>query len=60
MKSQRSACKQAIVTEDLRAEDCFSTSLASLAGVLVTRRAAPEMRNNIDSRERQPDGETAA
>lgn len=59
MKSQRSACKQAIVTEDLRAEECFSTSLASLAGVLVTRRAAPEMRNNIDSGERQPDGETA-
>lgn len=60
MKNQRSACKQAIATEDVRAEDCFSASLASLAGVLVTRRASPEMRNNIDGREKQPDGETAA
>ena len=60
MKSQRSACMRAVVIEDLRAEDRFSASLASLAGMLVVRRTTPEAGNRNDRRERQPDGETAA
>lgn len=60
MKSQRSYSKRAVVMEDLRAEDRFSASLASLARMLVLRGAAPEMRNTKHGRQRQPDGETAA
>lgn len=60
MKCQGSARKRGAVLKDLRAEDRFSSSLASLATMLVARRAAPESRNGNERLERQPDGESTA
>lgn len=60
MKCQGSARKKGVVLKDLRAEDRFSASLASLATMLVARRAAPEGRNGNDRLETQPEGESAA
>ncbi|MCL4784488.1 MAG: hypothetical protein KJZ70_15750 [Bryobacterales bacterium] len=61
MKSRIVTRKKAVALEDLRAEDRFSASLASLATLLITRGKTPsEGRRGNDRLERQPDGESAA
>ncbi|MCC6263069.1 MAG: hypothetical protein IT169_05775 [Bryobacterales bacterium] len=57
MKYQVSARNRGTVSEELRTEDRFSTSLASLARMLASRRAASESERVHERMERQPEGD---
>ncbi len=59
MKYQVSARNRGTVAEELRAEDRFSASLASLARMIAPRRAASESGSVRERLERQPEGDAA-